>query len=207
MFVLRLLGTLSLQCETGTVPPEALQKRRLGLIALLAIEGERGISRDRLQSYLWPESSSSKSRHALDQLIYATRRSLGTDPFVSAGGELGLDPAMIHTDIETFDSAFRGKNWAVAVAAYGGSLVDGFHFSASRELESLIDRERNRLEQQYHKALETLAHDAAAAGDHVGSTAWWKKLAASDRLSARVALETVKALDAAGDRVGAIQHA
>ena len=65
MIQLKVLGTLSLLNGTDPVPPEARQKRRIALLALLAVAGKRGISRDRLQSYLWPESSSDRARHAL----------------------------------------------------------------------------------------------------------------------------------------------
>ena len=61
-----------------------MQKRRLGLLALLAAGDSRGLSRERIQAFLWPESDSMRSRHAMDQLIYATRRALGVDPFLAA---------------------------------------------------------------------------------------------------------------------------
>ncbi|MBA3343435.1 MAG: tetratricopeptide repeat protein [Gemmatimonadaceae bacterium] len=207
MFLLKLLGSFSLLCDTAPVPPGAQQKRRVGLLALLAIGGERGVSRDRLQSYLWPESPASRSRHALDQLIYATRRSLGSDPILSEGRDLRLDPSIMDSDIHAFGEAIRDSRLANAAAIYAGPLLDGFHISDSRELEAWIDGERARLEHEYHKALEMLASRSAAESDHAAAVSWLRKLATSDPLSARVASEFIQALTAAGDPAGAIQYA
>ena len=117
MFTLKLLGALSLQSSASSVPREAQQKRRLALLALLAVGENRGISRERLQSYLWPESSASHARHALDQLIYATRRSLGVDPIITEGQELRLDPCVIETDLRRFENAITNNDLEQAAAA------------------------------------------------------------------------------------------
>jgi DNA-binding SARP family transcriptional activator/Flp pilus assembly protein TadD len=207
MLQLKLLGSLSLQSDTDPVPAAAMQKRRLGLLALLGIAGERGISRDRLQTYLWPESSSDRSRHALDQLVYAVRRSLPANPISSEGRDLRLDPQVIGTDLAKFTAAIESGELEKAVAAYGGSLLDGFYLSDSRELESGIDAERLRLEEEYQSVLEKLAKDAASRNDKVAAIAWWKKLAASDPLSSRFAIELIRALAESGEIPAAIQHA
>lgn len=206
MFQLKLLGSLSLQDERGPVPPGAQQKRRLGLLALLAVGGDRGVSRDQLQAYLSPESPASRSRHSLDQLVYATRRSLGSDPFVSAGATLRLNQSVVDTDLRCFREAVCSGRWLDAAGLYRGPLLDGFHISDSRELESWIDSERATVDRDYHKAMETLARQAASDGDHAAASSWWLKLAASDPLSARVAAEVIKAFAASGDPAQAIHY-
>ena len=207
MFLLTLLGGLSLHSGSVRVPSAAQQKRRLGLLALIAIGGERGLSRDRLQAYLWPESSSDRSRHALDQLLYATRTALGVDPISSEGRDLRLDRVVIDTDVRAFSEAVHDERWADAISGYGGPLLDGFHLSDCHDLESWIDAERSKLEQQDRTALETVARQSVAEGDHAAAIARWRTLAVSDPLSSRVATEVVRALENAGDRPGAMQHA
>lgn len=207
MLKLNVLGTLTLQSPGGTVPPEAKQKRRLGLLALLAAGDSRGLSRERIQAFLWPESDSVRSRHAMDQLIYATRRALGVDPFLAEGGDMRLDPSVVATDLRDFRSALESGELARAVAGYGGPLLDGFHMSDSRELESLLDGLRARVAGEYHTALETLAVRAHAAGELAASLSWRRKLAESDPLSSRVAANVVRALILAGDRPSALQYA
>jgi DNA-binding SARP family transcriptional activator len=207
MFSLTVLGALSLDSDDGPLPLAARQKRRLGLLAILAIAGPRGSSRDRIQAYLWPESSGARSRHALDQLLYATRHALGTVPFVSTGGEVRLDASVVRSDVGQFEAAIKSKCWADATALYGGPLLDGVHLSDAGELERWIESERARLQLEYRKALETLARAAAAEGDSVNAVAWWRKLSLSDPLSSRVAVETIQALAAAGEHAAAIQCA
>ncbi|MGK2962945.1 MAG: tetratricopeptide repeat protein [Gemmatimonadaceae bacterium] len=207
MLHLKVLGSLLLLSDTGAVPAAAQQKRRLGLLALLAIAGDRGISRDRLQSFLWPDSPPEKSRHALDQLIYAVRRALGTDPIFSEGRDLRLDRSVVRTDLEAFAVAMRERRWEDAVAEYGGPLLEGFYVSDNRDLESWIDSERMRIDQDYRSSLEALARSAALRGDNVTAVAWWRRLAASDPLSSRIAIEVIQALAASGENPAAIQHA
>ena len=206
MWLLNLLGSLSLRNESGSVPSAALQRRRLGFLAILGIAGERGISRDRLQAFLWPESPSEKSRHALDQLVYLVRRSFDADPIISEGGDLRLDQSVIATDLAAFDDAMREQRWQDAASLYGGPLVDGFHLSDSRELETWIDAERARVAHQYQDALETLAREAVTRGDRTSAITWWRKLSAADPLSSRIAAQLIKSLAEGGERANAIQY-
>ena len=203
---MKVLGVLALDdCGGRPLPPAALQKRRLGLLAILAIAGSRGGTRERIQAWLWPESSSAHSRHALDQLVYATRQALRANPFLSSGGNLRLDPDVITSDVAGFDDAMARGAWADAVALYGGPLLDGVHFADAGDLDEWIERERMRHQLDYQRALESLAHSAAAESPS-SAVAWWRTLAASDPLSARVAIETIRALASAGEPAAAIQH-
>src|ERR1700674_2686783 len=207
MLVLELLGTLSLRNETPPVPVSAQQKRSLGLLAILALAGRQGFPRDRIEAYLWPESSAARARHSLDQTVYAIRHALGSDFILSSGRELRLNPDLIQVDAWEFEEAIRARKWAAAVERYKGALLDGFHFTDSREAESWIDAERARLLREYQKAVEFLANAATEAGDHARSVTWWRRLANSDPLSAGATKKLMLALAAAGDRAGAVKHA
>ncbi|HEX9309804.1 MAG TPA: BTAD domain-containing putative transcriptional regulator, partial [Gemmatimonadaceae bacterium] len=207
MLVLELLGTLSLRNETPPVPVSAQQKRSLGLLAILALAGRQGLPRDRIEAYLWPESSAPLARHSLDQTVYAIRHALGNDFILSTGRELRLNPDLVQVDAWEFEEAIRARQWAAAVERYKGTLLDGFHFTDSREFESWIDSERARLRREYQTAVEFLANTAAEAGDHSRSVTWWRRLANSDPLSADATKKLMLALSAAGDRAGAVKHA
>ena len=207
MLVLELLGTLSLRNETPPVPVSAQQKRSLGLLAILALAGRQGFPRDRIETYLWPESSAPQARHSLDQTVYAIRHALGSDLILSSGRELRLNPDLVQVDAWEFEAAIRARQWAAAVERYKGTLLEGFHFADSRELESWIDTERARLRLEYQTAVEFLANLSAEAGDHSQSVTWWRRLANSDPLSAGVTKKLMLALAATGDRVGAVKHA
>src|SRR6266566_6444044 len=207
MLVLELLGTLSLRNETPPVPVSAQQKRSLGLLAILALAGRQGFPRDRIEAYLWPESSAPLARHSLDQTVYAIRHALGSDFILSTGRELRLNPDLVQVDAWEFEEAIRARQWAAAVDRYKGTLLEGCHFTDSREFESWIDSERARLRREYQTAVEFLANAAAEVGDHSRSVAWWRRLVNSDPLSASATKKLILALSAAGDRAGAVKHA
>src|SRR3989454_11573031 len=207
MLVLELLGTLSLRDETRPVPVAAQQKRPLGLLAILGLGGKPGLSRDRIEAYLWPESSGARAQHALDQSVYAIRHALGSDVILATARELRLNPELVRVDVWEFEQAIRASQWTAAVGHYKGPLLDGFHFADSHELDSWIESNRARLRLEYQKALEFLANLAAEAGDHAQSVTWWRRLANSDPLSAGATKKLMLALAAAGDRAGAVQYA
>src|SRR3989475_11337132 len=207
MLVLDLLGTLSLRNETHPVPVAAQQKRPLGLLAILGLSARQGLSRDRIEAYLWPESSSARAQHALDQTVYAIRHALGSDVIVATGRELRLNPDLVRVDAWEFEQAIRAGQWTAAGGHYKGPLLDGFHFADSAELESWIDTSRTRLRLEYQKAIDFLANLAAEARDHSQAVIWLRRLANSDPLSAGAAKKLMLALAAAGDRAGAVQYA
>src|SRR5882762_5475128 len=207
MLVLELLGTLSLRSETPPVPVSAQQTKSLGLLAILALAGGQGFPRDRIEAYLWPESSAPLAQHSLDQAVYAIRHALGSDFILSSGRELRLNPDLVQVDAWEFEEAIRARQWAAAVERYKGTLLEGFHFTDSREAESWIDAERARLLREYQKAVEFLANVAAEAGDHARSVTWRRRLANSDPLSASATKQLMLALSAAGDRAGAVKQA
>src|SRR5256885_8785063 len=207
MLVIELLGTLSLRADTGAVPLGAQQKRPLALLAVLALGSKQGLSRQRVESYLWPDSEPDRAGHALNQAVYAIRQSLGDDVILSTAQDLRLNQQVVDVDVWFFDEAIAAKDWARAASIYKGTLLDGMHFGDSRELESLIDSNRTRLRQEFHNALESLANVSAEAGDHSQSVIWWRKLANSDPLSPHATKKLMLALAAAGDRAGALKQA
>jgi DNA-binding SARP family transcriptional activator/Tfp pilus assembly protein PilF len=207
MFVVRVLGGLSIESTDGPVPPGALQRRRMSLVALLALTGERGLSRERIQSYLWPESGGERARHSLDQLLYTTRRDLGAGAIVSTATDLRLNPTIVRTDIGAFDDAIAAGRWEEATDTYAGPVLDGVHLGDCAELERWIDAERLGREHDFLRALDAAADAATRRGDLREAVRWRRRQTAADPLSATIALDLMRALEAAGDRTGAIQHA
>ena len=207
MFVVRVLDGLSIDSRAGPVPRGALQRRRLGLLAILALAGDRGLSRERIQSYLWPESDAARARHALDQLLYTTRRDLGPDAIVSGATELRLNPSRVETDVRAFDAAIAAGRWEEAVATYAGPVLSGVHLCESAEFERWVETERVRRHQDHLRALDVLADAATRRGDFHEAVRLRQRQAAADPLSGQIALAVLRAFDAAGDRAGALQHA
>lgn len=204
---LNLFGAASLEGDQGPLTGPAAQRHRLALLALLAASPSRTVLREKLMATLWPERDADRARQLLNQAVYAVRKALGEEAIVSVGEELRLNPQVVHSDVIAFEEALASGDPERAVALYAGPFLDGFFLSDAPEFERWIDRERERLADAYAKALDTLAEAAEGRGDFMGAVAWWKARAAHDLYDSRVALRLMQALDASGNRAGALQHA
>lgn len=202
-----MLGGLSVESPAAPLSGAATQRRRLALLAVIAGAGDRGISRDKLLAYLWPEGDPEKARRVLAQALYALRRDLGSDELFLGSTELRLNPEVLPSDYAEFKAAIAAQRLETAVGLYGGPLLDGFYLNDAPEFERWVDTERAALAADYAHALESLAERAREQGDTRASVGWWRKLAAVDPLNNRVSLRLMQALAAAGDRAGALQHA
>ncbi|HMI42912.1 MAG TPA: BTAD domain-containing putative transcriptional regulator, partial [Gemmatimonadaceae bacterium] len=182
------------------------QRRRLALLALLAASGERGLSRDQLLAYLWPESAAGNARHSLEQLLHALRRVLGESVF-SGTNPVSLDSGVVASDVDEFERALTRGALADAVALYHGPFLQGFYLDDAPEFERWTSAERAHLATRYSEALVRLAGDAEAAADHSAAVRWRRLQVEADPISSRSALALMRALVAAGDQTAALQHA
>jgi len=202
------LGGLSVRDGDGNqLPGAAAQPRRMAILALLARAGQRGITREKVLSLLWPDADDERGPRTLAQALYALRKDLGAEDAITGSKELRFDPAIVATDVAEFASAMSRGDDERAVSIYHGPFLDGFHLSGAEEFSRWVDAERASLGLEYSRALESLARGARTAGDARASVAWWRKLAALEPLNARVTVGLMEALAGAGDRAGALQHA
>jgi len=207
MLRIHAFGALSVRDGDRQVAGAAAQPRRLAVLAVLARAGERGVTRDKLLALLWPDSPDEPGRRALAQALYALRRDLGSDEAFVGVKDVRLNPDVIASDVGEFEAALGGGELERAVGLYAGPFLDGFRVPGLEEFDRWIETERAALALRHAEALEALAERRGRAGDHAGAAAWWRRLAGADPLSARVAVRLMRALDAAGDRAGALQHA
>lgn len=201
MLRLETLGGLALTDQQEERPQP---RRRLALLARLAPSAAKGVSRDELLALLWPERDVESARHSLDQLLYETRRALAVSPTVGSA-TLRLDPAVISCDLADWEAALRRADLEAAVALYRGPFLQGFFLTGSATFEQWADATRSQLAAAYRRTLESLATGAAARGKLEDSIAWWRRLAAEDRIGSRVALGLMQALTESGDRAGALE--
>lgn len=204
MYRLVTFGGLSLADASGS--DVAIPRRRLAMLALLAAAGSRGLTRDKLVAYLWPDSSADDARHSLEQLLYSLRRQLGAGVFVGID-PLRLNADIISSDVAEFDDLVNRDADGDAVTMYRGPFLDGFYLKGADEFGRWVEDERSRLNAAYGASLERLADGAAARNDWGRAVAAWRSLVAMDRLSARNALGLIRALAAAGDRPEALRTA
>ena len=199
-------GGLGVQRGGAPAAGAGAQRRRLALLALLAAAGERGLSREKLLSLLWPESDLERARKNLAQTVYALRRDLGAEDLVLGTTDLRLNPDLCDSDLARFRQALKEQRLADAVALYKGPFLDGIYLDEAPEFERWAESERAALAHDYIAAVERLARDTSAAGDPRTALGYWRLLANADPLNARSALGLMQALAAVGDRAAALQH-
>jgi DNA-binding SARP family transcriptional activator len=207
MVTLRLLGGASLDGPDGPVTGRAALRHRLALLALLAVEHPRPLSRDKLVAYLWPESAAADARHLLRSSLYILRSALGEDAVLGTGDDLRLNVDRLTCDLWEFEAALARDDLEHAVAVCHGPFLSGFHLSEAEELEHWMDEERSRLAGQYRQALEQLAERETEGGSPQRAAKWWSRLVREEPYNSRIALRYMQALQAAGDRAEAIRHA
>jgi DNA-binding SARP family transcriptional activator/TolB-like protein len=207
MFSIQLLGGASIRGENGALHGRMTHRHRLALLALLATSHPRSVARDRLVALLWPEAETERARKLLNQAVHALRKALGEHAILSVRDELQLVVGVVECDVIVFENAFKAGELERAVALYAGPFLDGFFLSDAPEFERWAERERERLRLAYCQALEGLAEEAAAREDWCPAAEWWRRLAVEEPYNSRVTLRLMQALEAAGDRAGALQQA
>jgi TolB-like protein len=205
MLQLRALGTPVLEVGNGPARGVACQRKALALLGLLAVAGERGLSRERLLAYLWPETATDRASHRLTQLLYIIRRDFQADDLFLGAADLRLNSALLTSDIATFTDALARGDYATAVSAYGGHFLDGFFLDDAPEFERWVDGERARLAHRYGEALEALARAAEREGDQIGAAEWWRRRVDCEPLNGRAVARCMEALDCVGERGEALR--
>ena len=206
MMSVRTLGGLAVEKDGTRCGGAGSRRKTLALLALLAAAGKKGLSRDTLLGYLWPETDADRGRHLLKQACYALRRDLDEPDLFLGRAELRLNPAVVASDVQAFEDASRQGDLARAAALYVGPFLDGFYLDGAGEFEHWAQAQRTRLANRASAALETLATAAAARGDHRVAAERWRQFAALDPLSSRAALGLMTALAALGEVAGALEH-
>lgn len=201
------LGRLTLQVDGLTTTGVATRRYRLALLALLAASRDRGVSRDKLQAYLWSESDAEHARHGLNQLLYSQRHHVSDGGLFLGRKTLRLNPALITTDLWEFEDALDAGACESAVRLYDGPFLDGFFLRGAGAFERWVEDQRRQLERRCAEAIATLARTAAAAGDHARALAWWARAVELNPFDLDTMRQQVTALLAVGDRATALRAA
>ncbi len=207
MFRLKLFGSASIEGPDGPLTGRAVQRRRIGLLALLSLARERGLTRDKLVGALWPDAEPEHGRHLLSDSVYRVNQAVGGEALVAIGDGLRLDPARLSSDAWEFADAVERREWQRAVELYVAPFLDGFYLPGADELERWVDAQREQFARQRARALEELAQAAEERAAPEAAVRWWRLLAAQDPYSSRIAQRLMRALDRTGDAAGALRHA
>jgi len=164
--------------------------------------------RDKLFALFWPEFDTHRARDSLRQAIYVIRERLGRDAIRNRGAaDVTLAAEAWWCDVVAFEEAVRAGDEELALALYRGDFLDGFFVHGVPEFEAWVASERARLARAYTRVLEQRAARLEAGGDPLEAVDGWSRLVERDPLNGRLVLRLMAALDASGDRAGALAAA
>lgn len=207
VFRLKLFGSASIDGPDGPLTGRPVQRRRIGLLALLALARDRGLTRDKLIAVLWPDADPERGRHLLSDSLYRVNQAVGGEAVTAIGDRLRLEPERLPSDAWEFGEAIERRDWQRAVDLHAGPFLDGFYLTGADELERWVDAQRERLARERARALELLAGAAEESGDLESAVRWWRLLAVQDPYSSRIAHRLMAAFHRTGDTAGAVRHA
>jgi DNA-binding SARP family transcriptional activator len=205
MLRINTFGGLSLRQGDKSLTGAPTQRRRLALLAVLAVAGEMGVSRDKLVAMLWPEGEPEKSRHALNQILSAQRRHFGNAPLFDGQKTVRLNRSLITSDVAEFKEALARGDMPTAVELYAGPFLDGFFIPGSPDFEMWASDQRTRLANVLADSLDTAARQAEESGDRDAAVKWRRHAVQLDRTDAARAIRLAESLVLAGNRAGALR--
>jgi DNA-binding SARP family transcriptional activator len=205
MLTINTFGGLSLRQGDTSLTGAPTQRRRLALLAMLAVAGETGVTRDKLLAMLWPEGDPEKSRHALNQILSAQRRHFGNAPLFDGKKTVRLNSSLISSDVGSFQEALARGDVAAAVELYAGPFLDGFFVPGSPEFEMWATDQRTRLANLLADSLDAAARHADESGDREAAVRWRRHAVQLDRTDATRAIRLAESLVLAGNRAGALR--
>jgi DNA-binding SARP family transcriptional activator len=177
---IRLLGAFGLT-KAGRVVPTRRGGKTEGLLAYLASEHGRWVTRETLLDHLWPSADSVLAGQSLHSLVHTLHRQLGdaiggAPPVVRADGRYRLNlEAGVSVDVTCFErltmaaeAALRAGDRAGAVTRYvrAAKLYHG-DLCLVPDVRALIERERLRV--LFLKLLVSLAEHYYQTGEYASA--------------------------------------
>lgn len=156
---------------------EQLGSKAVVLICLLILNEKRYMSREKLEGYLWPDSSTDAARYNLRYNLWLIKKNIGPDNNGNQFLHVDSDCCSINKEYEfecdTFDimSFKHSQNDSLESILklkqlFRGDLLEGFYFKKCDELNDLIIFERMKYEQRKVKILKSLVDFYEEEGDY-----------------------------------------
>ena len=206
MVTVQLIGGPCLRAGESPLTGPPAQRHRIALLALAVSAWPQPVSRDKAMAMLWPEKDLASARRLLNLAVHVLRTALGEGAIASTGDGLLFNPVQCNCDLLELRAAIDSDASERVARLYTAPFLDGFHLDDSAEFGYWLDERRTELSHAYVGALLTLAQRQEQSGDVHGRVRTCLRLVASDPHSGIYAQQLMRALDAAGDRLGAMQH-
>jgi predicted ATPase/class 3 adenylate cyclase/Tfp pilus assembly protein PilF len=194
---IQLFGPLDVQCH-GAPLPRLRSRNGLWLLALLTLRHGREVERTWLAGNLWPDTPTSQGLALLRRELTDLRRALGPEAWRLCSPTprtLRLELPPESADVVSFDAAIaRGdaSSISVAVELRRGPLLEGC-------TEEWVFQERQVREEAYLAALERLAAEEAARGEHGAAVRYLRLAVGAEPLRESAQRGLMEALAASGE--------
>lgn len=200
-----LFGGLTLEVD-GVIRTAQVPKRLAALLAVIASNGDRGVTRDQLLALFWPDAEPDRARHALAQSVYSLRRLLGEHALVGTS-VISIDPGVVSCDVNVVEQALDKRDWPCVVRAYRGPILPGFVVTDAPGFNRWRDDAERSWTQRIVRFLDEVGARLVADGSPGDAVAVLRHRVSLDPLDALGALGLMRALGAAGDATSGIRHA
>lgn len=205
-------------------------RRMKHFLAYLVHHGSRGVSKDQLLSFLWPDTADPAR---LSNRFYSTlsylRRTLdpsrrpwvGSPLIVHEDGWCRLEQTGCWIDVEAFERYFQEAQrleqsgypeaardfWQMAVALYHGDYLEDLASAWPRwDEDEHYQWRRGQLREMYFVAVIKLATDAERRGDHTGALKLAQHVLQLDSTREDAFLVLLRALARLGRRDALVRH-
>ena len=204
---LTLLGGFEARVRTKAM---TLPRKAQALLAYLALAGPPTHPRSKLAALLWSDAEEEDARNNLRQVLFRTRRALGTASRVlTVDGELvGLDLTAVESDVGTLRRLVsEGGDHALrtAVPLCGGTLLEGLEVG-DPAFEEWLRTERTRLGELVVGALVDLLQREERHGALEGVVAVAHRLLGLDALQEGAHRALMRAYAGLGRRAAALRQ-
>ncbi|MBL0938413.1 MAG: hypothetical protein IBJ03_05945 [Gemmatimonadaceae bacterium] len=186
------------------VRSKATQKRRLAILAYLALAPNRTASRESLIGLLWPEYTPDSARRLMAEAVYQIKKELGGDVLLSDGDQLTL-LGRVKTDVERFDQAEKAGDLPQVMEVYQGPLFGTWSVGDSTQYEQWADNIRSVYARRFEEVLQRQAAGALASGDYGLARRLFARLRVDDPDSVTALEGEARALSRSGEPLQAIR--
>jgi DNA-binding SARP family transcriptional activator/tetratricopeptide (TPR) repeat protein len=181
-------------------------RRTIGLLSVLVVAGDGGMTRDKLAGLFWPDFEQKRARHSVTQALYTARKAAGHEDLFEANEDVRLNFARIGSDLREFEDRLSQGDDEGAVELYRGPFLDGFYLR-SPEFDMWLTQERTRIEALAISALDRLINRFENEGDIAKALVYARRKATLRPTDGNAVIYVMRLLSATGDRPAALEEA
>jgi tetratricopeptide (TPR) repeat protein/TolB-like protein len=165
------LGRLALLQSNGEELPLLGHKRKLALLAVLAL-APGAISREELIAMFWSDDANERSgRHSLSNSLSFLRGIIGSESIETYRAQVTLGSGTVTVDAVELLSAAQADDHARVIQLYEGRFLDGVSVSGSARFDSWVESQRELIERAVSRAKDAPIQTISKARDGADSAA------------------------------------